>query len=89
MEIEEILERLFGNIQPLCDQTQDDIRYENLDIYSKVFDFIIEELIESAKWKNDNRYSANRIGEKAFEILKIQNDYITDELRIIEEQGDK
>lgn len=90
MEVEEILERLFGNIQPVCDQTIDDQRYENLDVYSKIFDYIIEELIGSAKYKNDNRYSANKIGEKAYEILKIQNEYIQNELRIIEEQeGDK
>ena len=89
MEIEEILERLLGNIEPLCDQTQDDIRYKNIDVYGKVLDFVVESFVESAKYKNDNRYSAAKIGERAFEILKLQNDYITDELRIIEELGDK
>ena len=86
MRIEEIIERLFGEIQPLCDQHYDDERYENLENYEKIFDYIVNELIECAKWKNDNRYSANRIGESAYKILKVNYEQIEDELRIIDEQ---
>lgn len=85
MEIEEILEKLFGKIQPLCDQHYDDERYENLNNYERIFDYLVNELIECAKWKNDNRYSANRIGERAFNILERNYEQIEDELRIIKE----
>ena len=37
MDLEKILERLFGEIQPLCDQYYDDERYENLNNYERIF----------------------------------------------------
>lgn len=86
MELEEILEKLFGEIQPLCDQHYDDERYENLNNYERIFDYLVNELIECARWKNDNRYSANRIGDKAYTILTRKLEEIEDELRIIDEQ---
>ena len=85
MEIEEILERLFREIQPLCDQHYDNERYENLDNYERIFGYLTDKLIECAKWKNDNRYSANRIGERAYRILEVNCEQIQDELRIIKE----
>lgn len=85
MEIDEIINKLFGDIMPLADQRIDDERYENLVNYETAFESMMWELIECAKWKNDNRYSANRIGEKAYEILNRVVDTIQDELRIIEE----
>lgn len=85
-DIAMLFERLFGNIQPLCDQNIDTQRYENIVYYEEALEFISNELIECAKWKNDNRYSANRIGEKAYKILKNINKNIDYELSYIDEQ---
>lgn len=83
MEIEEILERLFGEIQPLCDSQYDDERYENLDNYEKVFNYLVNEITECAKWKNDNHYSAKKLGERAFSILEQNYKEIKDTMDMI------
>lgn len=70
MDIEEILEKLFGNVAPTCETNEDKRRLENLEPYKKATSFFIDELIESAKWKNDYRYSAKKIGEEAYNFLK-------------------
>lgn len=85
-DIATLFERLFGNIQPLCDESIDRKRYDNLSFYEEAVEFLARELVESAKWKNDNRYSANRIGERAYSILKRLVDDVEDELRLIEEE---
>ena len=85
MEIEEILNRLLGDIMPLCSESIDKKRYENIINWEQAFESIMWKLIECAKWKNDNRYSANRIGDKAYRILKNTVETVEDELRIIEE----
>lgn len=85
MSEEEIINRLFGDIQPLYETYEDDKRFDNLNNYGKILDFIIDELVECAKYKNDNSYSANRIGEKAFNLLKIQVEYLQDILDELEE----
>ena len=71
MEIEEILEKLFGNVAPVCEINEDNRRLENLELYKKATKFFINELIESAKWKNDYRYSAKQIGEETYDFLKL------------------
>lgn len=70
MSEEEILEKLFGNIAPVCETNEDKRRLENLEPYKKATKFFINELMESAKWKNDYRYSAKEIGEEAYNFLK-------------------
>lgn len=85
MDIPEILNRLLGDIMPVADQTIDDKRYENIINYEQALESIVYDLIESAKWKNDNRYSANRIGERAYCILETFVENVQDELRIIDE----
>lgn len=83
LNIKEIIKNLFGNIQPVGETIEDKKRFENLDKYEILFDYCVNELVNCAKNKNDNRYSVNEIGEKAFDILQIQLEYIKDELRII------
>lgn len=85
-DISMLLNKLFGDIQPLCDQHFDDERYENIIYYEETLEYVVNELIECAKWKKDNRYSANRIGAKTYNILKIIIEKIEDELRIIDEE---
>lgn len=65
-----MLEKLFGNISPVCETNEDNKRLENLKLYKKATSFFIDELIESAKWKNDYRYSAKLIGEETYDFLK-------------------
>lgn len=83
MEIKEILERLLGKIEPVGETNEDNKRFENLDRYREVLNFIIDRLLICANYKNDNRYSVNRIGEEAFEILK-DIDFVQEQLEIIE-----
>ena len=85
MEMDEILEKLLGDIMPVASTHIDNERYENIFNWENALAIITTELIESAKWKNDNRYSANRIGERTYNILKRTIDVIEDELRIIDE----
>lgn len=80
MEIEEIIDKLFGEIQPLCETNEDNERFENLYTYQRIYDYLTNELIECAKWKNDYRYSAKKIGKKAYEILKLNYEQIENEL---------
>lgn len=84
MDIQEILEKLFGNLAPVCETKEDDRRYENLEIYKEATKFFIDELIESAKWKNDNRYSAKRIGKETYDFLES----ILEDLQVVIEQID-
>lgn len=70
MSIEEMLEKLFGNLVPVCETNEDNRRFENLESYKEATKFFINELTKSAKWKNDYRYSAKRIGEEAYDFLK-------------------
>lgn len=85
MDIPEILNRLLGDIMPVCSQSIDDKRYENIINYEQALESIVYDLIESAKYKNDNRYSANRIGDRAYNILETFVENVQDELRIIDE----
>ena len=87
MEIEEIIERLIGKIEPMGEHNEDANRFANLVKYRKVLDFIIDKLLQCADYKNDKRESVNRIGEKAFEILK-DLDFIQEQLEIIESEED-
>ena len=70
MEIEEILNRLLGNIAPLADQSIDTERFENIEIYENALLFIIQNLYDCYEWKDDYRYSAQKIGKEAYRILK-------------------
>lgn len=70
MEIEEILNKLLGDIVPLADQTIDTERFENIENYENVLQFIMQSLYDCYNWKDDNRYSAQRIGKEVYRILK-------------------
>jgi len=78
MEIEEIINKLFGYINPVGETNEDNKRYKNLDNYRRVVDYVIEELVECARYKNSNQYSVQRSGEEAFNILNTQLEYLQD-----------
>lgn len=89
MEIEKIIYKLFGDIQPLCDTNYDEERFNNIANYEKALRYIVNELIECAKWKDDNRYSAEKIGNKANEILTETLDNICKSKGILILRGDE
>lgn len=70
MELEEILERLLGNVAPVADTTVDEKRLQNISNYEKALFFIVRELQDAAEWRTDNRISAKVIGLNCYDILK-------------------
>ena len=86
MEIEEIIRNLFGYINPVGETVEDNRRYEKLYNYRKAIDYIIEELVECARYKYDKRYSMQRIGKEAYDILDKQLSYLKD---VFEEINDE
>jgi hypothetical protein len=70
MEIEEIFERLFGNIAPVGSTHIDDERVKNIPNYHKALNFIINELREASKYKDEPMWSMQEIGKKCYDILK-------------------
>lgn len=69
MSFDEILYRLLGSIQPLADESIDGERLCNIENYNDVLYFIVKELQEAAKWKDDKRSSAQKIGKECNQIL--------------------
>ena len=86
MEIEEIIRKLFGYINPIGETTEDNRRYENLINYKKIINYVIDELAECARYKNSIQYSEQRSGEKAFDILEENLEYIKDVLNEINDE---
>ena len=69
MRIDEILNKLLGDIQPLADTTIDGERICNIENYNDALYYLINELKEASKWKDDSRESAKRIGKECNKIL--------------------
>lgn len=69
MEIEEILEKLFGKIQPVGETREDEKRFENIENYEKALTFIVKELQEASLSKDRVEGSMKEIGKKCFDIL--------------------
>ena len=76
MSFDEILYRLLGSIQPLADESIDGERLCNIEKYNDVLFFVVKELQEAAKWKDDKRSSAQRIGKECDEILLDLYEYL-------------
>lgn len=75
MSVEEIIKKLFGEIRPVGETNTDNERYNNLTNYEQVLILVTNELINCAEDKYDVRYSVNKIGERAFNILKNNCEY--------------
>lgn len=69
MEIEEILKRLFGRIEPWGETNEDNKRFENIENYKVALEFIINELSSASKFKDRPEYSMQKIGKECFNIL--------------------
>lgn len=85
MEISEILDKLFGVIQPVADHSIDSKRYENLDNYETAFLFLAEELLSASEWKDDNRASAQKIGKRTYQILRDFQETMQEKFGVVEE----
>lgn len=78
MSTEEIVKRLCGEITPIGETNTDKENFENLFNYEAVLLFVTDKLRFCTEYKDDPRYSVNKIGKKAFDILKANYEYIKD-----------
>ena len=85
MEIDVILEKLFGEIYPYGSTDIDSCRYNNIVNYQIALDYIVNRLLESAKFKNDKRFSVNNIAERCYNLLYNEMEIIQNELKNVEE----
>lgn len=69
VKIDEILNKLLGKIQPTGSHEIDMERLGNIENYNDALFYIIKELIEASKSKDDYRDSMCQIGESANNIL--------------------
>lgn len=69
MRIDDVLNKLLGDIQPLADTTIDGERICNIENYNDAIFYLINELIEASKCKEDDRKSAKDIGQKCNKVL--------------------
>ena len=70
MEIEEILERLLGKIQPTGESREDEIRYKNIENYKKALNFIMSSLEKASLYSDKPQYSMQKIGKKCEKFLR-------------------
>lgn len=80
MEINEIMERLFGTITPVGETYEDQKRLENIDRLETALNYIIEELINAYDYIGSNKYSELKIAEVSKEILVYLKNKLQDTL---------
>lgn len=73
MSIEEILEKLLGNIEPVGETNEDDKRYENIENYKKALNFVFSRLEKASLYADRKEYSMQKIGKECNEFLR---DYV-------------
>lgn len=83
---EMIIKKLYGEIEPVGETDEDEERYNNLLEYMKLYYIIYDNLLKVAKYKNDERYSVKKIGEKAYKILKYEIENIEADLENLFEE---
>lgn len=77
MELKEIIKKLVGDITPIGETNQDDIRFENLKVLCNLVDDLVCEIDEvSFKFRHRNEFSMKRAGEYA-------GNFLTKTLRIV------
>lgn len=70
MEIDEILIRLLGEIEPWGETNIDTLRFKNVENYKVALEFIINKLSRASKAKDRPEYSMQKIGKECFDILR-------------------
>lgn len=69
MKIDEVLSNLLGKIEPTGSHEFDMERLDNIENYNDALFYIVKELLEASKSKDDYRASMSLIGERAYEVL--------------------
>ena len=69
MKIDEVLSKLLGKIEPTGSHGFDMERLDNIENYNDAVFYIVKELLEASKDKDDYRASVSLIGERAYEVL--------------------
>ncbi len=73
--LNEIIEKILGDISIQGETNHDNKSIENLDVYETVVKNLIEKIINNAEYFKDNRFSAKRISNKSIDILRdVDND---------------
>lgn len=80
MSIEEIMEKLFGTIEPVGETYEDQKRLENIDRLETALNYIIQELINAYEYIESNKYSELKIAEASKEILVYLKNKLKDTL---------
>lgn len=61
--------KLLGRIEPVGETTEDNERLENINNYDLLVRHLIGEMYRTAKYKESNRYSERKLGEKSYRLL--------------------
>lgn len=69
LEIDEILMRVLGEIEPWGETNIDTLRFKNVENYKVALEFIINKLSRASKFKDRREYSIQKIGKECFDIL--------------------
>lgn len=80
MIMEVNLYNVLGRIEPLGETTEDDKRYDNIENYDKLLSWLLSELEQAATYRNSKHYSEQKIGERAYKLLRHFQYEIEDEL---------
>lgn len=70
IELREVIRRILGDIVIHCETIHDGEVYNNIDNYKEALDEILDSLGAASMYADDYRYSADKCGSKAKEILK-------------------
>mgnify|MGYP003571640745 CR=1 FL=1 len=70
MELEKILKRLLGEIEPTGDSSRDKERYLNIRYYEEALYYIYRRLNGASKYKDDYRESMSEIGKSCQAIIE-------------------
>lgn len=70
MIMEVNLYNVLGRIEPLGETTEDDKRYDNIENYDKLLSWLLSELEQVATYRNSKHYSEQKIGQRAYKLLR-------------------
>jgi hypothetical protein len=70
MDYYDIIKKLIGNIEPVGESNQDELRYHNLGETIELVDKLITDISRAAMNFDRPEYSMSRIGKRAKEYLR-------------------
>lgn len=66
----EVTKVLIGEIKPYGSSHIDTVRFDNQEKLIELISEFVDVLIENSKYKNRHEYSMQKIGDRAYDILK-------------------